>query len=250
MPRYFLKLAYEGSPFHGWQIQKNAASVQETIENAIEKITQQKIMLTGCGRTDTGVHATCFYAHLDIPFEITNTTEFTYKLNCVLPQSIAIEQVIPTKALAHARFDATQRRYEYLIHYQKNPFLENRSLYLSSKLNIKLIEQCFPYILGKHDFSCFSKSKTQVNNNFCDVNELKIEELNNHVVFTVGANRFLRGMVRAMVGTFLNVSSQKISPEHVKQLMDEKDRKKAGESVPPYALYLVDVKYPSHFFTS
>lgn len=242
--RYFIKLAYDGSPFHGWQVQDNAHSVQQELESAMSTLLRHKIELTGCGRTDTGVHATCFYAHFDTPDAISDTSDFIYRLNCLLPKSIATYTLLSVPDQAHARFDAISRTYQYHIHHERNPFLEMRSYYRYEALNLDIMRVAFPILMGEHDFSCFSKTHTQVKTNMCNITYLNLEQIDHQIIFTITANRFLRGMVRAIMGTLLNISSQKINQDDLKNILKSKNRSLAGESVPPYALYLTDIQYP------
>lgn len=249
MFRYFLKLSYDGTFFHGWQIQENAHSVQEEIQKALSILLKNETTCLGCGRTDTGVHARCFYAHFDAPIQITSEKDFVYQLNALLSKHIAIHALIAVKKEAHARFDAVSRSYQYHIHLQRDPFLELRSYHRRDPLNVLKMKACFPLLLGEQDFSCFSKSRTQVKTNFCNITQLDLVQTDEYrYVFTISANRFLRGMVRAIVGTLLNVSSGKSSLKDIQCILDSKNRMLAGESVPPYALYLTDIQYPSDLF--
>lgn len=249
MPRYFLKLAYNGTSFHGWQIQENAHSIQEEIQKSLGILLKKETTCIGCGRTDTGVHARCFYAHFDSAEVIESKKNFIYQLNALLDKSIAIHDLFLVKNDAHARFDAISRTYQYHIHLKRDPFLELKSYHRRDPLHLGQIEQCFPLLLGTKDFSCFSKSRTQVKTNICDITALNMNKNDNdEYLFTITANRFLRGMVRAIVGTLLNISSGKKSIHDLQNMIDSKNRMLAGESVPPYALYLTDIIYPNEIF--
>ena len=241
--RFFLEIAYNGFAFHGWQIQKNARSVQETLEAALSLIFQQKISVVGCGRTDTKVHASSYFLHFDSPV-IENREKFIFKLNSILPESISAHQVKSVSADAHARFDATARSYRYHVHKWKNPFLENQSLLYSKPLNIQAMNEAAQYLLGKQDFTSFCKLHSDTNNNLCDVTKAIWVENRDELIFEITANRFLRNMVRSIVGTLLEVGSEQLSLEAFKEVIAGKNRQLAGKSVAGYALYLNKIDYP------
>ncbi len=247
MPRYFLHFSFNGSRYHGWQIQQNAYSVQEQIQKSLSVLFNQKIQAIGCGRTDTGVHAKSFYAHFDA--DKPPSKDFIYHLNCILPKDIAAYNLFTVSENANARFDALYRTYQYKIHTQKNPFYEGFSLFKRGKINVSAIQEVIPVLLGKKDFSCFSKSRTQVKNNFCEIHEASFKQIQEHeYIFEITANRFLRGMVRAIVGTLLNVSDRKLSANNVQEILFSKNRSNAGESVLPCGLYLTHIEYPKNLF--
>ncbi len=247
MPRYFIHLSFDGTRYHGWQIQENAFSVQQQLNESLCKILQEEISTIGCGRTDTGVHATNFYVHFDSVLEEI-TENLIFKLNCVLPKDIAIYNITRVKEDAHARFDAFSRSYEYYLHTQKDPFKIGKSYYKRVKLDLDKMNEAAQLLLKHSDFTCFSKSRTQVKTNICTITNAVFEKKDESYVFKITANRFLRGMVRAIVGTLLEVGEGKLSSQDFEQIILSKDRKKAGESVDPCGLYLTDVKYPSTIF--
>lgn len=247
--RYFVELAFHGGNFHGWQIQQNAVSVQQVVDKALSTITRQNVQTTGCGRTDAGVHALQLFAHFDLTEPINNTTGFLHQLNSLLPMSIAARSIVPVDTTAHARFDATSRRYEYHIHQGKNPFLQGLSWQIRDLPDVKQMNEAAELLLEYRDFSCFSKSNTQVFTNNCTIFEAYWEQsskLGNseRLIFHIEADRFLRNMVRAIVGTLLDIGHGKFKPEHMRTVIESKNRSRAGASVPADGLYLSQVKYP------
>ena len=245
--RYFLELAYNGTNYHGWQIQKNAHSVQAEIQNALSTLLRQPIEILGSGRTDTGVHAIQQFAHFDVE-QALEEDAFVKKLNGILPPDISIYRLIRVTPDAHTRFDATQRHYIYRINREKTPFLRDFSYYHFHKLDVAQMNKAGKILLNHKDFQCFSKVHTDVNHYLCDISQAVWKEETYYntklLVFYVGANRFLRGMVRAIVGTLLNVGNGKISLEEFEQIILSKDRKQAGWSVPAQGLFLAKVEYP------
>ncbi|MCG9793024.1 tRNA pseudouridine(38-40) synthase TruA [Flavobacterium algicola] len=241
--RYFIKLAYNGSPYHGWQYQPNAASVQETLNNAASVILNTPINAMGAGRTDTGVHAREMFAHFDYNKEI-DIPKLIYKLNSLLPKDIAIYDIITVADEAHCRFDATKRTYQYHINTVKDVFLQDQSWYLNQSLDIDLMNEASKILLNHTDFQCFSKVNTDVNTFDCTIFEAKWQKLGDHLVFTISANRFLRNMVRAIVGTLVNVGMNKINLDDFENIIISKSRDKAGTSVPAHGLYLTKIVYP------
>jgi tRNA pseudouridine38-40 synthase len=257
--RYFIELAYDGTHYHGWQVQQNAVSVQELLNKALATILRQSVETTGCGRTDTGVHAREFFAHFDVevhsPLTIDDsdvndqglsTIDYGLKvrgLNSILPPDISIKNVIPVHPEAHARFDATQRSYQYHIHFQKDPFLHGYSWLVRDVPDIVLMNQAAAIIMEYTDFSCFSKSNTQVKTNNCKITRAEWVQTEQGIVFHISADRFLRNMVRAIVGTLMMVGKQEIKPEAVRAIIESKNRSNAGTSVPACGLYLTEVKY-------
>lgn len=241
--RYFIKLAYNGESFHGWQKQKNnIRTVQEEIEKALQTVLQEKIELTGCGRTDTGVHAKEFFAH----FDFDNIHEnLIYSLNGILKKDIVIYQITKVHDDAHARFDATARTYQYYVHQQKNPFTQGMSYFVPKKLDISLMNEAAKILLETEDFTSFSKLHTDTYTNICDVTHAKwIKIDDDRLMFEITANRFLRNMVRAIVGTLIQVGEHKINLTEFKQIIDSKDRCDAGKSVDGGALFLSKITYP------
>ena len=246
--RYFIHLAYNGTPYHGWQIQPNATSVQETLNKAFSVLLQSEINLMGAGRTDTGVHAKEMYAHFDFEASI-DIPNLVHKLNSFLPKDIVIYDIIPFHNEAHTRFDATKRTYEYHIHQFKNPFLDELSWYFHQPLDIDLMNEAAQLLLNHTDFECFSKVNTDVNTFDCTIFEAYWTRAstehseNDQLVFTISANRFLRNMVRSIVGTLVNVGLHKITLDDFIKILESKSREKAGFSVPAHGLYLTKINY-------
>ena len=245
--RYFIKLAYNGTQYHGWQSQPNASSVQETLSKAISVILNSKINVIGAGRTDTGVHAKQMYAHFDFetPFDCASLVD---KLNSYLPQNIVIHAIILVSDTAHARFDATKRTYEYHIHSFKDVFSQESSWYFRQELDIDFMNKAARLLVKHTDFQCFSKVNTDVNTFDCNIFEAywtreTTDQNQMKMIFTISANRFLRNMVRAIVGTLLNVGTHKISCEDFEEIIKSKNREKAGFSVPAHGLYLTKIEY-------
>lgn len=246
--RYFIEISYLGTGYHGWQIQPNAITIQEVLENCMSKILNSKIKLIGAGRTDSGVHANQMFAHFDFNSKIINSNELIYKLNSFLPKEIVINDLIMVKNDAHARFDAISRSYEYHITNKKNPFQINKIYFFKNSLDLKKMNLCSDILLDYNDFKCFSKSKSDVKTYNCNILYAKWEIINEVFVFKIKADRFLRNMVRAIVGTLIEVGKNKISVDDFNNIMIQRDRTKAGFSVPACGLYLVNVKYPKHIF--
>jgi tRNA pseudouridine38-40 synthase len=249
--RYFIKLAYNGTAYGGWQVQPNAITVQQLINDGLSAVTGSKAGVTGCGRTDAGVHAATFYAHFDHEEAFSNEqlVQFTYRLNRFLPQDIAVSEIIPVSAGAHTRYSALWRQYEYLIIRKKDPFNFQHAYSVLGNLDIEMMNHCAAFLLGRHDFQCFSKVNTQVNNYFCDIRIANWVEQDHFLKFTIRADRFLRNMVRAIVGTLLDVGRGKISPEGFQEIINSHNRSKAGLSVPAKGLTLTNVGYPEEIFS-
>jgi tRNA pseudouridine38-40 synthase len=245
--RYFFEISYNGSYYHGWQNQANAIGVQQVVENALSKLLRERIEIVGSGRTDTGVHCTQQYFHADIKSEF-EADAFIIRLNSFLPRDIAIQQIMRVKPEAHARYDAIERSYEYKITQVKNPFLTGYAYYFFKEVDITRMNQAAALLLGVQDFECFSKVKTDVNNFICDIKMAKWNQKSGLLVFEITANRFLRGMVRAIVGTLLDIGCGKITVADFETIIKSKDRRKAGMNVPPEGLYLKEVKYPKTIF--
>ena len=245
MARFFLKLAYDGTNYHGWQVQENAHTVQAELEKKIGLMLSDKISVTGCGRTDTGVHAQEFYAHFDtgkMPFE---PKDFVYKLNRFLPVDIAVFDLFEVSPDMHTRFSAVSRTYKYFINTKKNPFNTKYSYYFNGDLDVDAMNRAAKYITKYDDFTSFSKLHTQTATNICKISEAAWEVFNDgRLIFTITADRFLRNMVRAVVGTLIEVGKKRITPEDVKSIIEAKDRSKAGFSVPANGLFLEKIKYP------
>lgn len=248
--RFFIELFYDGTNYHGWQIQPNAITVQEMLDKALTTILRQHIATMGCGRTDTGVHACEFYAHFDLEVEEGVMVHDSWlvdrvkSLNAILPTDIAIKKLIPVHKEAHARFDAVLRSYAYHIHFNKDPFKQNYSWLIRDQPDIELMNKAAKMMMEFTDFSCFSKSNTQVKTNNCTIYRAEWVKTTDGIVFHISADRFLRNMVRAVVGTLLQIGRLEIEPWEVKPIIQSKSRNKAGTSVPACGLYLTEVKYP------
>lgn len=240
--RYFLQFSYNGTQYHGWQYQPNAVTVQETLTKAMTVVMNTKIEIVGAGRTDTGVHAKEMFAHFDAE-KINDIPVLIHKLNSFLPKDIAVRNILGVHSEAHARFDAVKRTYEYHINTQKNVFLDGLSWYYHQELDMKLMNQAAEILLQHTDFQCFSKVNTDVNTFNCKITEAFWQKENNQLVFTISADRFLRNMVRAIVGTLVYVGLHKISLTDFTAIIESKDRSKAGFSVPANGLYLTKINY-------
>ncbi|WP_258103120.1 tRNA pseudouridine(38-40) synthase TruA [Marinoscillum sp. MHG1-6] len=245
--RFFLDISYEGTSYHGWQVQHNAHTVQGELNHVLSTLLRTPTECVGSGRTDAGVHATHQVAHFDFDKEL-DPDDLVYKLNSFLPDTIAINSCREVKPDAHARFDAELRSYEYHIHGFKNPFKKGLSYFFNIDLDLKLIYAACDLICGWENFQAFSKVQTDVNTFLCEIKEIKWEQTNEAYVFHVSANRFLRGMVRALVGTLLDVGQGRTSVDQLKEILNSGDRKKAGRAVPAEGLFLTRVSYPEHIY--
>ena len=241
--RYFIKFAYNGTLYHGWQSQPNAVTVQETLEKALSLLFKKHIELVGAGRTDTGVHAKEMYAHFDFNEQL-ETDFWIPKLNSYLPKDIVIFEIIPVTAEAHARFDATSRTYEYYIHSFKDAFLTDLSWYHYYPLDLERMNEAASTLLEYTDFECFSKTNTDVFTYNCKITEAFWQKKGNQLIFTITADRFLRNMVRAIVGTLINIGQGKIEVAQLQKIIESKKRSEAGFSAPAHGLYLTQIKYP------
>jgi tRNA pseudouridine38-40 synthase len=248
--RYFIHLAYKGSQFHGWQIQENAPTIQQFINEGLNTLLQTEINVTGCGRTDTGVHAHNFYAHFDINKELSaaDRAKITFKLNRFLPKEISIFEIKPVKERSHARFDAIARTYKYFIIRRKDPFLDDFAYYLYGDLDVDLMNKAAIEMMTYSDFTSFSKLHSQTKTNDCKISEAHWTLDGHQLIFTIKADRFLRNMVRAIVGTLIEVGQHKVSIEEFKQIIELKNRSEAGYSVPSKALFLEEIEYPEDLY--
>ena len=251
--RYFIQLSYDGTGYHGWQVQPNGVSVQEVLQKALSTLLRQPTEVTGAGRTDAGVHASMMVAHFDWPAAHEgegceeaplDCTQLTYKLNRLLPPDVAVQAVRPVGPEMHARFSATRRTYHYYIHTRKDPFLRGYSWQVNVPLDFALMNEAAQVLLEYSDFTSFSKTGTDVKTNICQLTEARWEQLKpGEWRFTVSANRFLRNMVRAVVGTLIEVGRGRMSQADFAQVVASGTRQKAGESMPGHALFLWDIKY-------
>lgn len=245
--RYFFEIAYHGKNYAGWQIQANATGVQQVVEEVLSQLFREPVRIVGSGRTDTGVHCRQQFFHADIgkPFDI---EKLPVKLNSFLPRDIVIRSIRQVRETASARYSAHERSYDYLITKRKDPFLEGLAWHYFKSLDVKTMNAAAALLVGMHDFQCFSKVKTDVNHFMCDVKSAIWKEKRDSLTFHITANRFLRGMVRAVVGTLIDVGTGKTTLREFTQILESKDRRRAGANVPAYGLYLTKVKYPSSIF--
>jgi tRNA pseudouridine38-40 synthase len=252
MPRYFLTLSYNGANYNGWQVQENTPNtIEQVLEEKISMILKEKIDLVGCGRTDTRVSAKNFVAHFDSKHKdlIENKKHWIYKFNTVLPPSIAVSDIQQVKEEAHARYDAQERVYFYFLHRKKNPFIEDKSWYLYGDLDFEKMNEAAQLLLEYKDFSCFSKAHTGNKTNFCKINKAVWQKVaEEEWRFTIKADRFLRGMVRAIVGSLVLVGKNKMSLKEFRKVIEGKERAAAGANSPAHALFLTGIKYPKEIY--
>ena len=247
--RYFIEMSYLGTNYHGWQIQPNAITVQETLNKALSTLLGETISATGAGRTDAGVHARFFVAHFDSKNgSLMDNQKFLYKINSILPRDIAIFNIKKVKPDANCRFDAISRTYEYYISRKKNPFALEFSYPLFIPLNVKAMQDTAKILFEYIDFSCFSKSNTDTKTNNCRIMNANWSQVEDMLIFTITADRFLRNMVRAIMGTMLEVGAQKIAPNDLHKIIESKDRSMAGYSVPAQGLHLTEILYPQTLY--
>lgn len=241
--RYFIHLAYNGANYCGWQTQPELPTVQLTLEQALTTLLRQPTAIVGCGRTDTGVHASDFYAHFNATDEV-DTRQLTFKLNSFLPDDIAIYEIFAVRDNAHARFDATARTYQYHVSDRRLPFKQGLYSRIYYRPNLELMNQGADLLMEYEDFTSFAKLHTQVKTNICHLSLAQWEEHEDEWVFTIRSNRFLRNMVRSVTGTLLDVGRGKLSLDGLRQIIERKDRCAAGVSMPPQGLFLTCVEYP------
>ena len=246
MQRYFVQLSFKGSNYHGWQVQPNAITVQEIVEKAFSTVLRKKVVVTGAGRTDAGVHALFYILHFDFPDYEIETEKMVKRLNGFLPPDISLYKIWKVPADAHARFSALSRTYKYFIHSKKDPFKTEISYLFTGNLDIDKMNEGALIVKEYTDFTSFSRLHSDVKTNFCTVNFAHWEKRKNSLIFTINADRFLRNMVRAITGTLIQLGRGKISLEDLRKIIDLKDRRAAGESVPAGGLFLTDIKYPEN----
>lgn len=246
MQRYFIYLAYNGTNYHGWQMQPNGISIQEELSKAISTILRTETSIVGAGRTDAGVHAKRMIAHFDSETECDET--FIKKLNGFLPNDISVFDIRKTTPNAHARFNALKRQYEYHVYTQKNPFLEQFAHRIPSDTDFEAMNVATKYLFEYSDFTSFSKLHTDTKTNLCTVTRAEWQQQGEKWIFTIEANRFLRNMVRAIVGTLLCVGRGSISTDAFRQIIEQKNRGAAAASAPAKGLFLTNVFYPDNLF--
>lgn len=241
--RYFIEFSYNGKAYHGWQNQPNAISVQQVLEAALSKLLRNKIAVMGAGRTDAGVHASQMFAHFEIEEDF-DIESILFKLNCFLPKDIAIHDIFKVNKKAHARFNALSRTYIYRIANKKNVFTSDFAYHVYFPLNLDMMNEACKILFEYNDFQCFSKSNTDVKTYHCKIKQAFWKLDNDELVFTITADRFLRNMVRAIVGTMVEIGQGKMKPDKLHAIIKSKDRSEAGYSVPANGLYLTQIVYP------
>ncbi|MDO6802164.1 tRNA pseudouridine(38-40) synthase TruA [Wenyingzhuangia sp. 1_MG-2023] len=243
--RYFAELSYLGKNYHGWQIQPNAISVQEMVQKALTTLLRSPIEVVAAGRTDAGVHAAQMFIHFDTDLEL-DSDVYCYKMNSLLPDDIVFSKIFKVHSQAHTRFDALKRSYEYKILLGKSPFTTDIEWQINHSLNIEAMNKSASFLLDYTDFKCFSRSKTDVRTYDCDITKAEWVLKNNQLVFHISADRFLRNMVRAIVGTLCDVGKGKMEPEKIKAIIESQDRSNAGASAPAHGLFLTEIIYPEN----
>ncbi len=243
--RIFVYISYKGTNYHGWQMQNNALSLQQKITECLHILLKNNsLSIIASGRTDAGVHAKQQVFHVDIA-DNTIIKDLQVRLNGILPNDIVVNNIVPVPQNAHARFNATKRSYEYHLHTKKTPFAENEYYHHRNPLDVEAMNKAASYLLGEHDFKSFSKVKTEVNNFICTITQAKWIVQDTNLVFYISANRFLRSMVRTIVGTLLDIGEGKMEAIEIKKIIEKKDRTAAGRAVPAKGLYLCKVEYPN-----
>ncbi len=249
MARYFLELSYNGARYNGWQIQNNAPSVQQTLEEALSKILAEKISIVGCGRTDSGVHASYYIAHFDSSNQQQADKEnFVYHINCILPNDIAIKKITRVENDAHARFGASEREYKYYVTTKKSPFLYSQMYQYLIPLDLDKMNSAAAELMSYSDFSSFAKLHSGNSTNICDVRAAYWERDGDNLIFTIRANRFLRNMVRAITGTLIDVGRGKITPETFKQIIESQSVHAVKSTAPAHGLYLTNITYEDNMY--
>lgn len=247
--RYFIYISYKGTSYHGWQVQPNSTTVQQILDESMSVVLNEKISTIGAGRTDTGVHALIFCAHFDCNSASLDTDKnLIFRLNCYLPADISVSSIRKVRADANARYSALSRTYKYYIARTKDPFFNNSSWYLHGVLDISIMNKACDILLNHSDFTSFSKLHSGAKTNICRIYNAEWEEQENRLVFTIRADRFLRNMVRAIVGTMTNLGSGKITLVEFEEIILKKDRCKAGKSAPAQGLFLTEIEYPDEIF--
>jgi tRNA pseudouridine38-40 synthase len=249
MYRYFIELAYLGSRFSGWQIQPNANTIQAELEKALSTLLKEDVITTGAGRTDTGVHSSFFVAHFDSVKEaLSKDKGLLSSLNDILPRDIAVKEIVAVIPDAHARFSALSRTYQYHIARTKNPFSQEIAWYFRSNLDLTTMKKATELLFNYSNFASFSKTGSDAKTHLCKLYSAAWEEKENQLIFTIRADRFLRNMVRAIVGTLVEVGRGRIGIDEFQQIIEVKNRSAAGPSAPPEGLCLTNIEYPVHIF--
>jgi tRNA pseudouridine38-40 synthase len=247
--RYFIFISFKGTSYHGWQIQPDSPTVQEMLDDALSTIFNEKISTTGAGRTDTGVHASVFCAHFEsTKSDLATKKNIVFRLNRFLPKDISVSRVMKVHEDAHARFSAISRTYQYNISKTKDPFREDSAWFLHGNIDTALMNEACGVLINHTDFTSFSRLHSDVKTNFCKIYKAKWEEYVDRLVFTIKADRFLRNMVRAIVGTMIIVGTGKMKIKEFEEIILAKDRCRAGKSAPAKGLFLIDIEYPEEIF--
>lgn len=241
--RYFIELSYNGTAYHGWQNQPNGITVQEVVEKGLSTLLNEPVSVMGAGRTDAGVHATQLFAHFDTTV-VFDVPDLVFKMNSFLPNDVAITTIFEVKPDVHARFHAISRAYLYRVTVKKNVFTVENSFYVKQALDVEKMNEASKILLTYKDFQCFSKSKTDVKTYHCDIMHAEWIVKNDELHFVIKANRFLRNMVRAIVGTLINIGLGKMEVDELHTIIESKNRSEAGFSVPAHGLYLTKIEYP------
>jgi len=247
--RYFIFISYKGTSYHGWQIQPKSVTVQKILDDALSTILEETISTTGAGRTDTGVHALVFCAHFESDkADLAGNKKFLFRLNRFLPKDISVTRLSEVLPDAHSRFSAVSRTYRYYISKTKDPFRDDSSWYVHGKIEINTMNEACDLLLRHNDFTSFSKLHSDVKTNICRIFSAKWEESDDQLIFTIKADRFLRNMVRAIVGTMIDTGTGKLTPEEFDSIILAKDRCRAGKSAPAKGLFLTGIEYPKEIF--
>jgi tRNA pseudouridine38-40 synthase len=247
--RYFIFLSYRGTSYHGWQIQPNSLTVQQILDTALTTILSENITTTGAGRTDAGVHAIFFCAHFDSSTNgLDGNKNFVHRLNSFLPKDIAVTSLRKVKQEAHARFSALSRTYKYYITREKDPFYDHSSWHIFGEINVDAMNEAVALLLNHSDFTSFARLHGNAKTNICNIYHAGWEQDRNLLVFTIRADRFLRNMVRSIVGTVIEIGFGKMSQDKFEEIIRAKDRQKAGKSAPAKGLFLTEIEYPPEIF--
>ncbi|MGA1976691.1 MAG: tRNA pseudouridine(38-40) synthase TruA [Bacteroidales bacterium] len=247
--RYFIFISYKGTAFHGWQLQPNSVTIQELLDEALNKILNEEINTTGAGRTDTGVHALAFCAHFDsVRPDLSSDGNLIFRLNRYLPKDISVSYILKVRPDANARFSAISRTYKYYISRKKNPFTNDSSWYIHGNIDIKTMNDTCGILMKHSDFTSFSRLHSDTRTNICKILSAAWEENNDILIFTIKADRFLRNMVRAIVGTIVETGRGKTTLKEFEEIILARDRARAGKSAPAKGLFLADIEYPEEIF--